>query len=181
MKRTSYEAPQYAVFSNLLLLPPSQIQIFSSAPSQEPSLCVHSLVWKTKFHTHTKQEVKLWFLSSVFILISWFHFPLELISRTFLHGYHPSTISIVSHRLRKFNLILNEEATQYIGLTRDTNIAAKITNKQTNKQTNKHMFFLEECWVRALAFFQSHWNYSDCQCLGVLHFLSPSASAPLLT
>jgi hypothetical protein len=32
LKRVSYEVPDYAVFSRLPLLPPSQVQIFSSAP-----------------------------------------------------------------------------------------------------------------------------------------------------
>jgi len=37
MKRTSYEAPHYAVFSSLTPHPPFQFQIFSSAPcSQHP-------------------------------------------------------------------------------------------------------------------------------------------------
>jgi hypothetical protein len=41
---------------------PSYVQIFSLAPCfQTPSTCVLSLVWKSKFHTHTKLQVKLRF------------------------------------------------------------------------------------------------------------------------
>jgi len=41
VKSTSYEAPYYAVFSIFLPLPPSYVQIFSSAPcSQTSSICV---------------------------------------------------------------------------------------------------------------------------------------------
>jgi hypothetical protein len=57
-RRTSYEAPHYAIFSILLPLPPSKVHIFSSAPcSQTPSVYVLPLVWGTKFHTHTKQHI----------------------------------------------------------------------------------------------------------------------------
>jgi len=53
---TSYEAPHYAVFSSLPPLPPSEVQMFSSAPcSQTPPICVPSLLWQAKFHTHTKK------------------------------------------------------------------------------------------------------------------------------
>jgi len=42
--------------SSLLSLPPSQVQIFSSAPcSQTPSVYVLPVVWDTKLHSHTKQ------------------------------------------------------------------------------------------------------------------------------
>jgi hypothetical protein len=33
--------------------------ILSALCSQTPSVCVLPLVWETKFHTHTKQQVKL--------------------------------------------------------------------------------------------------------------------------
>jgi hypothetical protein len=46
-----------------LPLHPSYVQIFPSAPcSQTPSVCVLPLMWQTKFHTHTKQQVKLYFV-----------------------------------------------------------------------------------------------------------------------
>jgi len=62
VKRASYEAPHYAVFSSLLPLPPSKVQIFSSAPcSQIPSIYVLLLVWRIKFHIHTKPVVNVWF------------------------------------------------------------------------------------------------------------------------
>jgi hypothetical protein len=51
-KSTSNEAPHYSVFSNLLSLHISSVQIFSSAPcSQTPS----SLKVESKFHTHDSQ------------------------------------------------------------------------------------------------------------------------------
>jgi hypothetical protein len=55
-KITSYEVPHYAVFSNLLSLHLSSVQIFSSATcSQTPSVYVPLLLSETKFHIHTKQ------------------------------------------------------------------------------------------------------------------------------
>jgi hypothetical protein len=44
LKSTSYEAPHYAVSSNLLSLHPSSVQI--------PSVYVLPLMLETKFHTH---------------------------------------------------------------------------------------------------------------------------------
>jgi hypothetical protein len=61
VKCTSYEAAHYAVFSSLPLCPPSWVQIFSSAPYIKTlSIYAPPLVWETTFHTHTKEEVKLW-------------------------------------------------------------------------------------------------------------------------
>jgi hypothetical protein len=45
--------------SNLLLLPPSQPNFFSQHSVLKCPLYVLSLEWVTKFHTHTKQHVKL--------------------------------------------------------------------------------------------------------------------------
>jgi hypothetical protein len=60
VKSTSYEAPQYEVFSNLLSFHSSSVQMFLSAPcSQTHSVCVPPLVSETKFHTHTEPQAKL--------------------------------------------------------------------------------------------------------------------------
>jgi hypothetical protein len=59
---TGYEALHYAVFSNLLSLHPSSVQIFPSAPcSQTPSVYVPPLMSEIKFHTHMKPQGKLQF------------------------------------------------------------------------------------------------------------------------
>jgi hypothetical protein len=56
-KTTSYEAPHYAVFSNLLSLNSSSVHIiFSRAPSsQTPSVCLRS---QTTFTTYTEPPAK---------------------------------------------------------------------------------------------------------------------------
>jgi hypothetical protein len=59
-KSTSYEAPHYAVLSNLLSLHFYSIQIRSSASfSQTPLVCVPPLMSETKFYTRTEQQAKL--------------------------------------------------------------------------------------------------------------------------
>jgi hypothetical protein len=61
-KTTSYEAPHCAVFSNLLSLHFSSVQIFSSAPcSQTPSVYVPPLRPENKFDAHTEPQAKLYF------------------------------------------------------------------------------------------------------------------------
>jgi hypothetical protein len=58
-KSTSYEAPLYAVFSNLLSLHLSLVKIFSLALcSQRPSIHVPPLMSETKFRTHTNRRQK---------------------------------------------------------------------------------------------------------------------------
>jgi len=58
LKRTSYDAPHYEFFSSITPIPHSFVHILSSAHF----LKYHKLlVRETKFHTHTKQEVKLCF------------------------------------------------------------------------------------------------------------------------
>jgi hypothetical protein len=60
VKSTNYGAPHYAIFSSLLTLHPSCVQIFSSAPcSKTSSVCVLPLMYESKLHTHTKQTVEL--------------------------------------------------------------------------------------------------------------------------
>jgi hypothetical protein len=55
-------SPHCATFSILPLLHLSKVQIFPSAPcSQTPSVYALPLMSETKFHTHTKQLVELWF------------------------------------------------------------------------------------------------------------------------
>ena len=63
-----HSAPHYVVFSTPLLPSPSQVQIFSTALySQTPSAYVPLSMCETKFHTHTKQQVKLQFCISWYI------------------------------------------------------------------------------------------------------------------
>jgi hypothetical protein len=61
-KSTSHtsKAPHYAVFSNLLSLHLSSVQISSSEPSsQTASVSVCSFTSETKFHTRTEPQAKL--------------------------------------------------------------------------------------------------------------------------
>jgi hypothetical protein len=56
----SYEAPLYAVFSNLPSVHLSSDQIFSSAPCcQTPSVYLPPLMSDTRFRTHTETRAKL--------------------------------------------------------------------------------------------------------------------------
>jgi hypothetical protein len=56
----SYEAPHYAVFSNLLSLHLTLVQIFSSTScSQTPSVYIPHLMSDKKNHTHTGPKAKL--------------------------------------------------------------------------------------------------------------------------
>jgi hypothetical protein len=60
VQSTSYEAPHYAVFSNLLSLHLSLVQIFSSAPCfRTPSVYVPPLKSEPRFHTHREPRCNL--------------------------------------------------------------------------------------------------------------------------
>jgi hypothetical protein len=60
VRSTDHEAPYYEVFSTTLVPCPCYAQIFPSTPySQTPSAYVFSSMSVTKFHTHTKQQVRL--------------------------------------------------------------------------------------------------------------------------
>ena len=60
LRSTGHLAPRYAVSSIPPLPRPSYVQIFSSTPySQTPSASFPPAMSATKFHTHTKQRVKL--------------------------------------------------------------------------------------------------------------------------
>jgi hypothetical protein len=55
MRRTSYEAPHYVLFSDLPSRHLSSDQIFSSAPfSQTPSVYIPPLMSENKSHAHTE-------------------------------------------------------------------------------------------------------------------------------
>jgi hypothetical protein len=61
-EQKNYEAPLYAIFSTLLSLQLSSVQIFSSAPcSQTLPIYVLPLILETKFLTHNKPQENLWF------------------------------------------------------------------------------------------------------------------------
>jgi hypothetical protein len=57
-KSASYEAPRYAVFSNLLSLHPSSVQMISTPCSQTHSVYVLPLMSETKFDTHIEVQEK---------------------------------------------------------------------------------------------------------------------------
>jgi hypothetical protein len=57
-KSISYEVPHHAVFSNLLSLHLSLVQVFSTPCSQTPSVCVPPLISEAKFHTYTEPQNK---------------------------------------------------------------------------------------------------------------------------
>jgi len=60
VKHTIYGAPHYAFFSSFPPLLPPKAQIFSSATFYPTHLIyIHLLVWQTKSHIQTKQQVKL--------------------------------------------------------------------------------------------------------------------------
>ena len=62
VRGTNHLAPHYAISSIPPLPRPSYVQIFSSAPcSQTPSASFSPAMSTTKFHTHTKQQAKLYF------------------------------------------------------------------------------------------------------------------------
>jgi hypothetical protein len=66
-KSTSYEATHYVVFSNVLSLRLSSVQIFSSAPcSQTPSVCIPPLMPEIKFRPTQNHRHNYWFVYSDF-------------------------------------------------------------------------------------------------------------------
>jgi hypothetical protein len=70
-KSANDEAPRYAVFSILLSLYSSSVQISYSAPcSETSSVYVRPLMSETKFHTHTETRVKYNLVYSNFLRFS---------------------------------------------------------------------------------------------------------------
>jgi len=58
--RVRIKAPHYAVFSSLLPLPPLRPKYCHRYPlPRTPWVYVRPLAWEVKFHTRTKQQVKL--------------------------------------------------------------------------------------------------------------------------
>lgn len=69
MKSKNYKASYYEIFFELLQLRLVLIQILSTAQGALLGnlQCVFHLGWETKFHTFTKEQIKLWFVM-LFIL-----------------------------------------------------------------------------------------------------------------
>jgi hypothetical protein len=63
LKSTNYEAPLYAVFS-VLLLPPSEVQIFSSALDSQ----IHSVASENNVSHHTVQKCMMWAFKRLFLI-----------------------------------------------------------------------------------------------------------------
>jgi hypothetical protein len=62
-----YKLWNYSLCSLLQLPPPPSslldVNLLFSTLFSTPSIQVFPLVWETKFHTHTRQQVKLWFFT----------------------------------------------------------------------------------------------------------------------
>jgi hypothetical protein len=60
VRRTHHEILHHKIFSSLILILPLWFKIFFSIPSQTPSVYAPPLMRRSYFHTHTKQQAKLY-------------------------------------------------------------------------------------------------------------------------
>jgi hypothetical protein len=100
-KDTGHEAPHYTVFSNLLSLHLSSIQILASAHcAQTPSVYVPPLMSETKFHTHTEPQQnysfergKLHYIIRADLICNW-RVSLVADFSDYGNGFHPRVVHV---------------------------------------------------------------------------------------